>query len=56
MATALIITAAGINCDRELARAFEMAGARTEGVHLNRLMSDPGIIDRFELHQHASAP
>lgn len=49
MPQALIITAAGINCDLELARAFELAGAQTESIHLNRLITEPELIDRFDL-------
>ena len=45
----LIITTAGINCDRELARAFEMAGAESEFVHLNRLMDAPTLIEGYDL-------
>ena len=46
---ALVITTAGINCDLELARAFELAGARAEPVHLNRLMQDPSMIEAYDL-------
>ena len=46
---ALVITAAGINCDLELAHAFELAGARAESIHLNRLIESPQTIDRFDL-------
>ncbi len=49
MPHALVMTAAGINCDLELARAFELAGATVEAVHLNRLLRDPSIIDGFDL-------
>jgi phosphoribosylformylglycinamidine synthase len=49
MPTALIITAAGINCDLELKRSFELAGADVESIHLNALMDDPAIVDRFDL-------
>ncbi len=49
MANALILTTSGINCDRELATAFEMAGATPEFVHLNRLLAEPQLLDRFEL-------
>ncbi|MCI0630487.1 MAG: phosphoribosylformylglycinamidine synthase subunit PurQ [Phycisphaerales bacterium] len=49
MPRALIITTAGINCDRELGRAFELAGAHPEFVHLNRLMAQPRLIDQFDL-------
>ncbi len=46
---ALVITAAGINCDLELAHAFELAGARAESMHLNDLSRDPDALDRFDL-------
>ncbi|MBX3356525.1 MAG: phosphoribosylformylglycinamidine synthase subunit PurQ [Phycisphaeraceae bacterium] len=46
---ALIITAPGINCDLELARAFEAAGAHPESHLLRELMRTPSIIDRFDL-------
>ncbi|MHC4787362.1 MAG: phosphoribosylformylglycinamidine synthase subunit PurQ [Planctomycetota bacterium] len=49
MPTALILTAAGINCDRELSQAFELAGASAEPVHLNRLLREPSLIDRYDL-------
>src|SRR5262245_41057268 len=49
MPSALVITAAGINCDQELARAFELAGAAPHFVHLTTLMADPSTIDRFDL-------
>jgi phosphoribosylformylglycinamidine synthase I len=49
MPNALIITAAGINCDLELSRAFELAGATPQSVHLNRLCADPSLVDRFDL-------
>ncbi len=34
----LIVRAPGTNCDRETAYAFELAGAQTELVHVNRLI------------------
>src|ERR1043165_7349131 len=46
---ALVITAPGINCDLELCRAFERAGATVESVLLNRLAREPALIDRFRL-------
>lgn len=46
---ALIIRTAGTNCDRELAHAFELAGATTETIHLNTLIQTPAIFDRFNL-------
>ncbi|MCH2143310.1 MAG: phosphoribosylformylglycinamidine synthase subunit PurQ [Phycisphaerales bacterium] len=46
---ALIMTAAGINCDHELAEAFALAGATPEFIHLTTLMSTPDLIDQFDL-------
>jgi phosphoribosylformylglycinamidine synthase I len=46
---ALILTAAGINCDHELAEAFELAGAKPESVHLSTLMAAPDRIDEYDL-------
>ncbi len=46
---ALVIRTAGTNCDRELCHAFELAGARVELVHLDRLLADPDPIRRAEL-------
>ena len=49
MPNALVITAAGINCDLELARAFEAAGATATSVHLNTLMREPALVDKYDL-------
>ncbi|MDZ4831282.1 MAG: phosphoribosylformylglycinamidine synthase subunit PurQ [Phycisphaerae bacterium] len=46
---ALVITAPGINCDLELCRAFELAGATVETIHLQRLSREPALVDRFRL-------
>ncbi len=46
---ALVITTAGINCDLELLEAFTLAGAAAERVHLNELMDDPALLDRYDL-------
>jgi phosphoribosylformylglycinamidine synthase I len=47
--TTLILRTAGTNCDGETAFAFEKAGARTEKVHINRLMREPGLLDRYQI-------
>src|SRR3954447_16000721 len=47
--TALILRTAGTNCDRETAYAFELAGAAAEFVHVNRLLREPGLLDRYQL-------
>ncbi len=46
---ALIIRTAGTNCDRELAHAFELAGADPVTVHLNKLIEEPTQIERAGL-------
>lgn len=46
---ALILTGFGINCDRETALAFDMAGATTDRVHLNDLADDPALLDNYQI-------
>ncbi|MEM8737545.1 MAG: phosphoribosylformylglycinamidine synthase subunit PurQ [Planctomycetota bacterium] len=45
----LILRAAGTNCDRELAQAFELAGASTTTLHLHELIEDPRKLEAFDL-------
>lgn len=49
MPTTLILRTAGTNCDRELAAAFELAGSETESIHLNTLVREPALVQRFDL-------
>ena len=37
----LVLRAAGTNCDRETAHAFERVGAETETRHVNELLAEP---------------
>ncbi len=46
---ALVVRTAGTNCDQELLRAFEMAGAATTAIHLDALCDDPKILQSFDL-------
>ncbi len=46
---ALIIRTAGTNCDRELAHAFELAGAGTFSLHLNELIERPHLLEKADL-------
>jgi phosphoribosylformylglycinamidine synthase len=46
---ALVLRAAGINCDRETMTALELAGAAPELVHLNRLAADPRLLATVDL-------
>jgi phosphoribosylformylglycinamidine synthase len=45
----LVLRTAGTNCDEELAYAFELAGAKSERVHLNRLMERPEILSDYQI-------
>ena len=49
---ALVVTAPGINCDGELALAFEAAGARVFGVSKDSLESH----DKFRAKQELTVP
>ena len=42
-----IVTGFGINTDREMALAFELAGARTACLHVNDLIADPALLEEF---------
>jgi phosphoribosylformylglycinamidine synthase I len=44
-----ILTGHGINADRELAAAFTAAGGKTEFVHVNDLIDEPGRLKKFRL-------
>jgi phosphoribosylformylglycinamidine synthase subunit PurQ / glutaminase len=46
---ALVIRTAGTNCDTELCRAFTLAGANAELIHLDRLIAKPSKIAEFDL-------
>lgn len=47
MTRALVIRAAGINCDQEMARGFRMAGAEVDLLHVRTLAENPGTLDRY---------
>ena len=49
MPRALVIRAAGTNCDAELCRAFALAGATASLVHVDRLIADPDQFETFDL-------
>jgi len=48
-AAALILTGFGINCDYETQFAFRLAGADADRVHLNDLISDKNMLDRYNI-------
>lgn len=43
----LILRTAGTNCDGETAHAFELAGAECDFVHINRIVENPSILERY---------
>lgn len=43
-----VLRAPGTNCDPETAHAFEMCGAKTERVHLLRVLENPGVLAGFQ--------
>ncbi len=44
----LILRAPGTNCDEETAFAFTSAGAKTEMIHVNRLLESPDLFSKFQ--------
>lgn len=49
MTRAIVIRASGTNCDGEMLRAFELAGAKAELVPLDRVVRDPSMLEGFDL-------
>jgi len=46
---AVVLRAAGINCDLETEYALELAGAEAERLHINRLIEDKGALGDFQI-------
>jgi phosphoribosylformylglycinamidine synthase I len=46
---ALVLTGYGINCEEETAFAFRKAGALADIVHINDLIGDRAMIDRYQI-------
>lgn len=47
--TALILRAAGVNCERETAYAWEQVGAEATVVHINELIDRPHLLDNCQI-------
>ena len=45
----LILRAPGTNCDEETAYAFDLAGGVSERVHVNRLIDNPTLGERYQI-------
>lgn len=46
---ALVLRTAGTNCDAEMVRAFQLAGADARRIHLDRLIESPSRLDDFDI-------
>ena len=46
---AIVVRAAGINCDLETQHAFELAGAEADRVHINRIIEDKSLLDGYQI-------
>ncbi|MHC4363688.1 MAG: phosphoribosylformylglycinamidine synthase subunit PurQ, partial [Planctomycetota bacterium] len=46
---AIVLRAAGINCDVETEYALELAGAEAQRVHINRVIKDKGLLDKYQI-------
>ncbi len=46
---AIILRAAGINCDLETQHALKMAGADAERIHINRMITKPSLLDEYQI-------
>ncbi|MDI6451088.1 phosphoribosylformylglycinamidine synthase I [Anaerobaca lacustris] len=46
---ALVLRAAGVNCDMETRHALELAGAKADRIHVNRLIEDKSLLDRYHI-------
>jgi phosphoribosylformylglycinamidine synthase I len=46
---AVVLRAAGINCDMETEYALELAGAEAQRVHINRLIEDKSLLDSYQI-------
>ena len=46
---AIVLRAAGINCDMETEHALELAGAKAERVHVNRIIEDKSALEEYQI-------
>lgn len=46
---AIVLRAAGINCDMETEFALELAGARAQRIHINRIIENKQMLDEFQI-------
>jgi phosphoribosylformylglycinamidine synthase len=48
-AKAIVLRAAGVNCDLETQHALELAGAATQRIHINRIIENPSCLADFQI-------
>jgi phosphoribosylformylglycinamidine synthase len=46
---AIVLRAAGINCDLETQHALELAGAQADRIHINRIIEDKSLLDQYQI-------
>ncbi len=46
---AIVLRAAGINCDMETQYALELAGAEAQSVHINKIIEDKTTLEKFQI-------
>jgi phosphoribosylformylglycinamidine synthase subunit PurQ / glutaminase len=46
---AIVLRAAGINCDMETEHALELTGAKAQRVHVNRIIENKSLLDEFQI-------
>jgi len=46
---AVVLRAAGINCDLETEHALELAGAQAQRLHINRIIENKKILEEFQI-------
>ena len=46
---AIVLRAAGVNCDLETQHAFVLAGAEAERIHINRVIEQPELLESFQI-------
>ncbi|AQQ70881.1 Phosphoribosylformylglycinamidine synthase [Limihaloglobus sulfuriphilus] len=46
---AIVLRAAGINCDQETVEALELAGAQAARLHINSIIKDPSALDDAQI-------
>jgi len=46
---AIVLRAAGINCDLETVHALQVAGATADRVHVNRIIEKPSMLDEYQI-------